>query len=280
MPQLLRTLSILLLISVILFSGCTTIHEGKKTDGNLSQTPGVPAASYKATLNQPNAQSGYIKMDSDVYNIGEVVEFTVTNDGSGTLACAGNQPSFSVKFQTGNGKWATRMGTEQPNETEKSSLAFGNSTQVYRFVTEGWEPGRYRIVHDCGVEREILIRALPVSTPAPAACLTGNTTNTTPWITIDPPGDQYESRSFTLQGTTNLPAGQELDCAIFSVLPEDPDNALAREASFTTRVEEGSCGTNTWSASGEIQTTGEFFFWISDAGRNTTAIKRFTVLSV
>ncbi|MFA6332707.1 MAG: hypothetical protein WCX22_07145 [Methanoregula sp.] len=279
MSHLSRLLPIILLISLILITGCTTLPDGKNPDMNASQTPGMTAASYAATLNQPDAQSGFIKMDTDIYNIGEVVEFTVTNDGSGPLSCAGNQPSFSVTFQTTSGKWATRMGLEQPNETEMSSLAPGNSTQVYRFVTEGWDPGRYRIVHDCGIEREILIRALPAATPAPAACPPVNATASASWIEIDPPGDQYAARPFTIQGTTNLPAGQELDYVIFSVESGVTDPALTNEGSFVTSVEEGTCGTNTWSATGEIQATGDFFIWISDTGRNTTAIKRFSVFS-
>jgi hypothetical protein len=257
-------------------AGCTAPSGTINARENATAAPGTIAASYVATINQPNAQSGYLKMDTDIYNAGEVVGFTVTNDGSETLACAGNPPSFSVQFQAGNGLWATRMGTGEPNASETSSLAPGASTQVYRFVTTGWDPARYRIVHDCGVEREFLVRALPAATPAPVAC-PADTVTVTPWITISPPGDLYAARSFTLHGTTNLPAGQELFFTIFSVVDEDPDQAAGDEELFTTPVEEGSCGTNTWSATGEIQATGEFFIWISDAGRNTTAIKRFTV---
>ena len=266
-----------LAMALAITAGCTAPAGTINTSENAPAAPATIAASYVATLNQPNTQSGYLKMDTDIYNAGEVVGFTVTNDGTGTLACAGNPPSFSVKFQAGNGLWVTRMGTEKPNASETSSLAPGASTQEYRFVTTGWDPARYRIVHDCGVEREFLVRASPVVTPAPVTCPAGNITNASLWVTIDPPGDQYVARSFTLQGTTNVPAGQALNFTIFSVLSDDEDPALSNEGLFSTVVEEGSCGTNTWSATGEIQATGDFFIWIADAGRNVTAIKRFTV---
>ncbi len=160
---LLRTIGILLILafSLVIIAGCSSIASEKNPDSSTSQTPGQPAASWQVTIHQPYAQSDYIKMDTDIYNIGEVVEFTVTNDGSQSLDCAGAPPSFSVKFQAVNGVWATRMGTEKPNESAKYTLAPGASTQVYRFVTTGWDPDRYRIVSDCGVVREFILRPVP-----------------------------------------------------------------------------------------------------------------------
>lgn len=278
---LLRTTFILFILGIIIAftAGCLDVPELKNPDANASQTPGQQVASYHLTLRQPVAQSDYIHMDTDIYNIGEVVEFTVTNDGSGTLDCAGDPPSFSVNFQAGNGMWATRMGTGKPDDSVKKPLAPGASTQVYRFVTTSWDPGRYRIVHDCGIEREILIRALPVTRATESSCPALNETNMTPWIRIDPPGDQYANNPFTIYGTTNLPAGQELKFTIFSVLSGEDTRSIDNEGAFTTVVKEGSCGINTWSALGEIQATGEFFIAITDTGRNTSAIKRFSVLS-
>ena len=280
MTSLSTTILIFLLAgSLILTAGCSSLPEEK----NINVTPlpalGIPAASYRVTLHQPVVQSDYLKMDTDIYNIGEVVEFTVTNEGPGILDCAGDPPSFSVKFQGINGVWATRMGTEKPNETTKSSLGPGASTQVYRFVTTGWDPGRYRIVHDCGVEREILIRSLPAATPMPSACPAVNASNATLWIKIDPVGDQYIASPFTIRGSTNIPAGQELKYTIFSISSPKPTLSINPEGSFTTVVQEGSCGINTWSAMGEIHATGEFFVGITNAERNVSAIRRFTVLS-
>jgi hypothetical protein len=167
MPQNPRLLLIVLLIGVILTAGCSSILNEKNSGTNASQTSVQPAASWQVTIHQPNVQSDYIKMDTDIYNIGEVIEFTVTNNGSHSLSCAGSPPSFSVKFQAVNGIWATRMGTEKPNETVKSTLAPGTSTQVYRFVTTGWDPDRYRIVSDCGVFREFILRPVPALVKMP-----------------------------------------------------------------------------------------------------------------
>jgi hypothetical protein len=277
-PFRIAAILLTVIIAITLIAGCSSLIEEKNPDVNASPDSGQSVASHLVTLRQPDATSGYVKMESDIYNIGEVVEFTVTNDGSGTLECAG-EPSFSVKFQAGNGRWATRMGTGEPDRSVKSTLAPGASTNVYRFVTTGWDPGRYRIVHDCGVERDILIRSLPAAVPTAVACPVMNASNTTPWIAIDTIGDQYASRPFTITGTTNLPAGQELR---FRIIPPDSANATSSrgdEGSFATSVEEGSCGTNTWNAMGEIQATGDFLIWIADKEQNTTAIRQFTVYS-
>ena len=71
-------------------------------------------------------------MDTDVFNIGEVVEFYVVNEGSKPLTCLNDPPTYSVKFQSGSGRWATRMGTEVPVETNKTSLGHGKTSQMYR----------------------------------------------------------------------------------------------------------------------------------------------------
>ena len=171
--RLLVILSVLTLI--ILATGCTTQVP------SLNATPtGTPAASYMVTIRQPDATSSYIHMNRDIYNIGEVVEFTVTNDGSSPLECAGDPPKFSVTFQGINGDWVTLMGNGTPDTSKKSSLAPGASTTTYRFITEGWAPGRYRIVHDCGVVREFILRHVPTLAATPVETISLNeTVNTT-----------------------------------------------------------------------------------------------------
>jgi hypothetical protein len=151
----------LLATGVVLIAGCTSLSGDLNETAVTPVTPGESVPSYVVTLHQPDTRSENIRMDTDLYNIGEVVQFTVTNRGSGTLHCAGYPPSFSVKFQGINGAWITRLGPEKPNATQTSSLEPGKSTQVYAFVTSGWEPGRYRIVHDCGVVREFILRPVP-----------------------------------------------------------------------------------------------------------------------
>jgi hypothetical protein len=171
-----RLILILFLITIlILAAGCITRLSGQNT------TPtATPAASYMVTIRQPDATSAYIHMNRDIYNIGEVVEFTVTNDGSGTLNCAGDPPRFFVTFQGTNGAWVTRMGNGTPDTSKQSTLAPGASTTTYRFVTDGWDPGRYRIVQDCGVVREFILRPVPALPATPTGTISLNeTVNTT-----------------------------------------------------------------------------------------------------
>lgn len=265
-----------LAMALAMTAGCSAPAGTINTSENTSSVPVTLKSSYRATINQPDALSGSVKMDTDIYNIGEVVEFTVTNEGSGTLHCAGDPPAFSVKTQTPGGGWATKMGTGEPDRTVQSSLASGASTQRYAFVTTGWEPGRYRIVHDCGIEHEFLLRALPAVTPAPAVCPAISETMTVPSVTIDPIDDLYVNQIVSISGTTTLPAGEELK---YSIFPATSSQQTPKTSDyFTTIVQEGSCGVNTWSAEGVIMETGEYVIWISDTSRNTTAIKRFTVL--
>jgi hypothetical protein len=264
-------------MGVLLTSGCTSLFS--PGDPALNATEALPApAGYAVTLSQPDVRSDLIRTDTDIYNVGEVVEFTVTNTGLIPLECSATPPDFQVIFQTGSGRWATRMGPEAPVNGNLSFLKKGESTSTYRFVTGGWDPGRYRIVSDCGVERDILVRALPVPTPAVTLCPVTNVSTTTPWLKVDPIPDQHAARAFTITGTTSLPAGKELNYTIFSIQPGTVNTTYAREGSFSTFVEEGTCGTNRWSAMGEIQATGEFFIGISDTGRHVSAIRRFTVL--
>jgi hypothetical protein len=282
MTRLLHILSVFFLMGTLLTAGCTSFFDTEDAAANI--TAELPAlASYAVTLSQPDARSDDIRMDTDVYNAGEVVEFSVMNRGMLPLECTNTPPDFRVTFQAGSGRWATRMGPESPVKGNVSYLKKGESTKIYRFVTQGWDAGRYRIVSDCGAERDILIRSLATltPTPAPAPCPAINaTTNTTPWLKVDPVSDQYAGRPFTITGTTNLPAGQELTYSIFSLESGNQTASVAtREGSFSTVVEEGTCGTNRWSAMGEIQATGNFFIGISDKSRLISAVRRFAVLS-
>lgn len=271
---------LILAAGLLILAGCTAPLTADNASLNATPPAGPAPVIPHDTLNQPGAQSAYIVMDTDIYAPGDVVSFTVTNRGSAPLTCAGNPPSFSVKFQGNNGIWATQMGPAEPDRAEMSRLDAGISTKVYRFDTTGWNPGRYRIVQDCGIVREILLRPVSGTTPgplpSPTPCTAINGTTTTPVITIDPIGDQHEYESFTISGTTTVPAGQDLYYAIMPVQSATPFGSGPGDL-FTTRVEAGSCGTNTWSATGEIQTAGDYFIGIMDTNRTATAIKRFTV---
>jgi hypothetical protein len=275
----LKTVFTLLLLACILCTaGCTQLSGGAENRTNGTPDLATPSsiAKYKLTLAQPEDSANLIRMDSDVYNLGEVVEFVVTNAYNHDLSCSDSPPSFSVRYQRGNGQWVTRMGDENPAPGNTSSLKPGESTAPYRFVTAGWAPGRYRIVSDCGVSREILLRALPSLTPAVTTCPPAG--NSSPFIRVNPVPDHGVGETFTISGTTNLAAGTELGYSIFAISSLSTNITAVKMVSSTTTVSGGDCGMNTWSADGVIEVPGNYFIGISNRANTVSATRRFSIL--
>lgn len=278
MHSLHHSLIFIFLICCIFTAGCTQMFGAdNRTDGTSDTSAPGSVAKYKQTLAQPEDTAKMIKIDTDVYNLGEVVEFVITNEKTSDLSCSNNPPSFSVRYQKGTGQWITRMGQENPAPGNTTKMKPGESTTPYRFVTTGWAPGRYRIVTDCGVSREILLRALPSLTPSGAPC--PSTAGTSPFIRINAISDQYAGETFTISGTTSLAAGEELQYSIFAILPVPGNITPAKLVSNTLTVSGGSCGTNTWTVDGRIQVPGDYFIGISNRANTVSAVKRFTVLA-
>lgn len=274
-PMTMNNIPVLLLLACLLVStGCTQVSSPGNRTLDASGTP-APVANYQRTIAQPEDSARMIRMDTDVYNIGEVVEFVMVNEKPGALSCTRSPPEFLVRYQISTGTWVTRMGGEDPAPGNGTSLMPGESTRSYRFVTTGWAPGRYRIVSDCGVSREFLLRALPSATPSGTSCQPA--TGTTPFIQVNPISGQYPGKTFTISGTTSLAAGDELQYSIFAILPVTGNITPAKLVSGVLRVARGSCGTNTWSVDGQITVPGEYFIGISDRANTLSAIKRFTV---
>jgi hypothetical protein len=274
----LRAILILLIIACILITaGCTMPFgaDNKTANATSNSAPGS-VAKYQRTLAQPEDSAKLIKMDTDVYNLGEVVEFIITNEKNHDLPCTNDPPSFSVRYQKGTGQWVTRMGKENPAPGNTTTLKPGISTAPYRFVTTGWAPGRYRIVSDCGVSREILLRALPSATQAGTSCPPA--TKSPPYIRVNPISDQDTGEPFTIAGTTNLESGEELRYSIFAVIPGTINISSAKLVSSSTTVSAGSCGTNTWFLEGVIEIPGDYFIGISGRDTTVSAVRRFTVL--
>jgi hypothetical protein len=271
------SLILLLLACILLTAGCTQPFAADNSTANSSAASAPQSiAKYKLTIAQPEDSAKLVNMDTDVYNLGEVVEFVITNEKTSDLSCLNDPPSFSVRYQKGTGQWVTRMGVENPPPGNTTRLKPGESTAPYRFVTAGWAPGRYRIVTDCGVSREILLRALPSVTPAGTSCPPAG--NTTPFIRVNPVSDQYRGKTFTISGTTSLAPGEELRYSIFAVLPGTTNITAAKMVSSSTPVTGGSCGINTWSVEGVIDVSGDYFIGISNSANTVSAVRRFTVL--
>lgn len=268
-------LTLLLLACLLCTAGCTRPFAADNLKSNVSEK-NQPLAKYKLTIAQPEDSAKLITMDTDVYNLGEVVEFVIINEKTSDLSCTNDPPSFSVRYQKGTGQWITRMGTENPVPGSTTMLKPGESTPPYRFVTTGWAPGRYRIVTDCGVSREILLRTLPSVTPAGTAC--PPETNKSPSLKVNAVSDQYAGEIFTISGTTSLAAGEDLRYSIFAIIAETGNKTSAKLVSGTARVAEGSCGTNTWSVDGQIMVPGNYFIGISNSANTVSAVRRFVVL--
>jgi hypothetical protein len=249
--------------------------DNQTADSTDNSTP-ASLAKYKLTLAQPEDSAKLVKMDTDVYNLGEVVEFVITNEKTSDLSCTNNPPWFSVRYQKGTGQWVTRMGAENPVPGNTTKLKPGESTAPYRFVTSGWAPGRYRIVSDCGVSREILLRALPSVTLTAPQCPPAE--NTSPYIRVNPVSDQYAGEPFTIAGTTSLAAGEELRYSLFALTSATTNITTAKLVSSSTTVYGGSCGINTWSVDGVIEVSGDYFIGISNNANTVSAVRRFTVL--
>jgi hypothetical protein len=244
--------------------------------GTSNASAPVSIAKYKMFLAQPEDSAKMIRMETDVYNLGEIVEFIVTNEKNHDLSCTNDPPSFSVRYQKGTGQWITRMGEENPAPGNATNLKPGESTAPYRFVTAGWTPGRYRIVSTCGVSREILLRALPSVTPAGTSCPPAG--NTSPWIRVNSVTDQYIGEPFTITGTSNLAAGEELRYSIYAIISATGNITSARLVSSSTTVSAGSCGTNTWFVEGVIEKPGDYIIGISNSANTVSATRRFSVL--
>jgi hypothetical protein len=268
-----------ILIILLLTAGCTTplipANATTNTTAGTLQAPPQSSALYKITVAQPDAYSRFIRMDTDVYNIGEVVEFVVVNSGTSDLKSQNDNPGFSVIFQTGSGTWATKMGNEKPAVTNASRLRPGESSKVYRFLSEGWEAGRYRIVSDYGVERDFLIRASPSPTLVPSpACPPA--ANVSPWITIDTIPDHTANEQFVIGGTTNIAAGKELRYQVFA--PGTGNTVVPLGEPVALMVTEGSCGNNTWSVNVMFPEPSLYLIGITDETQKTSAIRRFMIL--
>jgi hypothetical protein len=266
-------LILVILSACIIGTGCISLSDDKNPKTNASTDTPQSVAQYKVTLIQPEGWSAFFKMDADIYNQGEAVEFYIRNDGSRTLDCSSDPSSFSVRYQQANGTWAEQYRPVPGNTSQHSYLMPGESTGIYRFATTGWEPTRYRIVSDCQISHDILIRSQP--TVVPTVCPA--TDNATPWIRIDPIVNQEFDETLTLSGTTNLAAGKELPYSLFSIPPGGETADMNEEFSSSTGVQEGTCGINTWSVNIRISTAKNYFLKVSDDTKKVTAIKRFTI---
>jgi hypothetical protein len=167
-----RTALLLLFIFVIaiLASGCVEQSDEKNAnhpENQITQSPTPTASVTQVTyerlrqkvIPQPNgSRADYIKMLKDIYVQGEDVKLTVVNDGSEKIECPNQWPDFYVYHQFENG---TSIWVKRSQEIVMPAISYIMPGQAfgYQFSTKDLEPGRYRIVVDCGeITREFLIQ--------------------------------------------------------------------------------------------------------------------------
>jgi len=169
----------IVLMVVLLVTGCITKPVPDNQSVITSQTTTSPAipqstALYKVTIAQPiDSHAEYIKMDSDVYNPGEIIEFSLLTDELVSKPCKGDIFSFRVFFKSTNGSWEELQGPFEAYHPyvapQPASTAFpgpGPSIPEYRIVTTGWSPAYYRIQSDClQASHEFLLRNMTFTNP-------------------------------------------------------------------------------------------------------------------
>jgi hypothetical protein len=169
------TLALLLLVAaVLLAAGCA----GKPAVDNHTDTsisgisPAVPQSkslNNMTVVRQDNTHPEYIKMDADRYNVGEIVEFYLKNEGNETLSCMGDISSYRV-YNESDESWLYPPVPVEPHPLitilpTLSEIVPGSSTSVFRINTAGWVPGTYRVQFGClGISREYVIREVPAVT--------------------------------------------------------------------------------------------------------------------
>jgi len=174
-PVCIAVALVLMLVAVLLAAGCTTTQVSGNQSGVVTQpatalkTP-KSIALYSVTIPQPeNSNSDIIQLNSDIYNTGEVIDFSLVMDRNATLPTGCDILSFRVFFRSTDGIWKELPGPFRANipyrAPQPASTRFPGpepSIPEYRLVTTGWIPGYYKIQSDClRASHEFILRDIP-----------------------------------------------------------------------------------------------------------------------
>jgi len=169
-----------MIVVIMIVTGCTTkpvIINQSITTPSVIVTLATPKsiALYKVTIAQPNnSNSDLILMDSDVYNVGEVINFSLITDRQVIPLNDCDLFSFRVFFRNIDGSWKE---LPEPFKAyfpyiapQPASTAFpgpGHAIPEYHLITTNWTPGNYKIQSDClNASHEFIMRNLSSSVPA------------------------------------------------------------------------------------------------------------------
>lgn len=164
----------LLVMASLLTAECTTTPVSENQTGihtpSREISPTITSKGlYKVTITQQNgSRYDLIRLDSDVYNPGEVIEFSLLTDIKEIQPCEGDIFSFRVFFRSPDGSWEELPGPFEayhpyvaPQPASTAYPGMRPSVPAYRLVTTGWSPGHYKIQSDClQASHEFLLRNL------------------------------------------------------------------------------------------------------------------------
>jgi hypothetical protein len=150
---------VLLVTAVLLVAGCAGQQKPASPDPVTieQQDTGQPDTDLQNII--PPFDS--IRMDANIYNVGEVVEFSVFNESPGTGRCTDHPCSYRIARLVKNESWQvlrTPLVTMLPFS---GSTYYERSCQPMHFATNNWLPGRYRIQYRCGIFQEFVVREIP-----------------------------------------------------------------------------------------------------------------------
>ncbi len=154
----------LLTLLLLLVGGCMNKPAPDNHTTAPSQVPDSPTKDKSLMFDGvkiPQAEGvnpDYIRMSSDIYIQGEVIEFNIVNGGSESLMCRHTLPPYSLYRQTGS--WEPVIKPTGTQTSWGSELKPGDSTQVQQLSTAYLTPGHYKLATGCGVSREFEIRAV------------------------------------------------------------------------------------------------------------------------
>jgi hypothetical protein len=105
-----------------------------------------------------NTHPEFIKMESDIYNTGEIIEFFVVNRSNDQNSCINSACSYRIAYLSDNGTWQLLSEPMEPLVYSVNGPQYRSSCQPVRIDTTKWTSGRYRIQYYCGISREFKIR--------------------------------------------------------------------------------------------------------------------------
>jgi len=126
---------------------------------------------YEVTIQQPDAEKAdRIRMDSDVYNTGEVIDFSLVK-GNRTIPPDCDISSYRIFLKQSDSLWTEIPGPFRayirPSVARPAATNYPHhepSISEYRFVTTGWQEGHYRIQSDClNATHEFILRNITMT---------------------------------------------------------------------------------------------------------------------